>query len=65
MTNMCKFYTETLQSQLIELNFTQTWFVALENEFRQDYFSSLSKFVEAERNAKPNKIFPPADQVWR
>lgn len=45
-------------------NIGQTWFVALENEFRQDYFSSLSKFVEAERKANVNKIFPPEDQVW-
>lgn len=45
-------------------NIGKSWFEALENEFDQNYFKSLSKFVAAERRAHPNKIFPPEDQVW-
>ena len=41
----------------------QTWFSALEPEFKKEYFSSLSKFLENERNSN-GKIFPPTEQVW-
>jgi hypothetical protein len=37
----------------------------LEKEFCQEYFLNLSKFVDGERKSNPNKIFPPAEEVWR
>ena len=44
-------------------NIGPTWFSALELEFKKEYFSNLSKFLENERNSN-GKIFPPAEQVW-
>ncbi|XP_046383260.1 uracil-DNA glycosylase 2-like isoform X2 [Ischnura elegans] len=40
----------------------ETWFSALEPEFRKDYFKKLSDFVAKERSKYT--IYPPEDKVW-
>jgi len=40
----------------------ETWFRALENEFKKPYFEKLSEFLSAERSK--STIYPPEEQVW-
>jgi len=47
---------------IVDQEMGKSWFLALENQFRQDYFRKLNDFVVAARNK--GTVFPPADNVW-
>jgi uracil-DNA glycosylase len=41
----------------------KTWFSALENELKKDYFKKLNDFVISVRN-RGTTVYPPPDNVW-
>jgi len=47
---------------LLDTKMGITWFTALEDEFRKDYFKKLNDFVVASRNR--GTVYPPASNVW-
>lgn len=47
----------------LHTNIGPSWFQALESEFEQPYFATLSQFLVQERKSSV-KIFPPPEQVW-
>jgi len=42
----------------------RSWREVLADEFQQAYWSELLAFVDGERNAYPDAIYPPANQVF-
>nr|ALT32098.1 putative uracil-DNA glycosylase [Hypsibius dujardini] len=48
--------------RLLHPDFGLTWFKALKQEFSKEYFTTLSKFVVAERASRT--VYPPPHQVF-
>lgn len=63
-TNKLKAQMRKIQIETdgLVVNFGQSWFRALQNEFSKPYFTNLTKFLSEERKRKT--IYPPRDEVF-